>query len=82
MRSVVLPLTLAACEPVPPDPLAACGGAGLDLVGQPVTSLPATGAWTTLRIIHPGDPVTEDFSSTRLNVYLDENGLIGSVTCG
>lgn len=82
MRWVILALGLAACEMAPPAPLAACGAAGLGLIGQPVSMFPATGGWTSLRIIHPGDPVTEDFSPTRLNVYLDDSGIIQSMTCG
>jgi hypothetical protein len=36
----------------------------------------------TVRIIGPDDPVTEDYSATRLNVDLDRQGLIRRFWCG
>jgi hypothetical protein len=77
--SVVL---LAACGPAPPPAAPdACGASPrADLVGRPVQlalDLPP-GA----RIIRPGDAVTEDFSDTRLNVFLDAQDVITALTCG
>ena len=86
---------LAACVPVP-DPvpghgdtppsgqdLASCGGAELaGLIGGPVAALPATGGWGVLRVLHPGEPVTEDYSISRLNVEVDEHGRITGLSCG
>ena len=77
----------AAGVPVAPtDPaggLESCGGTPVALLtGQPVSALPLTGGWGTLRVIRPGDSVTEEFSLQRLNVYLDANDRIHHLSCG
>lgn len=36
----------------------------------------------TVRVIHPGDAVTQDFREGRLNVELDEDGNIANIRCG
>lgn len=89
-----LVLVLTACQPAPPqqmpDPgtpdgrgLAACGGGPVRaLLGQSVAALPASGGWTALRVITPGMAVTEEYSSSRLNVTVDALGLIIGLTCG
>lgn len=96
MRRLALPalcLVLTACQPVPheapypgsPGPLdlVKCGGDLVQpLIGQPVTNLPRSGNWGTLRVIRPGDAVTEDYSDTRLNVQLDANDRIMALSCG
>lgn len=82
MRWLLATLVLAGCEMAPPSPLMSCGAAGLEgLVGQPLAVLP-DGNWGTLRLIHPGDAVTEDFSASRLNVYLDGGGIVRNLACG
>lgn len=82
---------IAACAPLAPiqpypgvaPELATCGGlALLPLIGGPVAALPDSGGWETLRIIHPGDAVTEDFSWTRLNVEVDAQDRIQRLSCG
>ena len=93
MRRLALPalcLLLAACQPIPheaPHPgspgLAACGGNHvLALIGQNVTTLPATGDWQALRVIGPDTAVTEDYSEARLNVVIDGQGRITGAWCG
>ena len=63
--------------------LESCGGTPIALLtGQPVSALPLTGDWGTLRVIRPGDAVTEDFSLQRLNVYLDAHDRIDRLSCG
>jgi hypothetical protein len=52
------------------------------LIGQPVSAMPATGGWMALRVIEPGMAVTEDYSPSRLNVALDQQGRIVGVACG
>ena len=84
-----LTLLLMACQPVP-DPgrpggnsLERCGGGPVGaLMGQSVAAMPATGDWTALRVIEPGMAVTEDYSPSRLNVALDQQGRIVGVACG
>jgi hypothetical protein len=86
-------LMLAACQTGTPDArylgppdridLSSCGGEPiLDLIGQNVSTMPATGGWATLRVIKPGMAVTEDYSITRLNVTVDDQDLITGATCG
>ena len=96
MRSLALTalcLMLAACQTSAPDArylgppdqidLSRCGGGPiLDLMGQNVSALPASGGWATLRVIGPGMAVTEDYSETRLNVEIDGEDRIIGVTCG
>lgn len=83
---LILPLValvLAACAP-PADPGPdACGAAGLQgLIGQPESVLAATTFAGPIRIIRPGDAVTEDYSASRTNVMLDAQGRITAITCG
>ena len=89
MRRLVLILPLlAACQPRPSTwvlypPARDCGAAALQgLTGQALSALPATGPWGALRVIRPGDAVTEDFSESRLNVSLDGADRIIALTCG
>jgi hypothetical protein len=95
VQALFVTFCLLACAPLPPGgadtvsppgaapDLAACGAADLmPLVGGPVSALPATGGWGALRIIHPGDAVTEDFSETRLNVEVDGQETILRLSCG
>ena len=89
MIATMMCLGMAGCQMIPPTvvvtvPTATdCGAAGLaSYVGQPVTSLPATGAWTSLRVIKPGMLVTMDYSALRLNARVDATGKILQLTCG
>ena len=85
--TATVPLFACTETPVPPPepPLLVepCGAMPLlALIGQPVTALPTTGLPPAVRIIRPGDPVTEDYSETRLNVELDGQDRITRVYCG
>ena len=92
MRLIILSLVAAsmlqACALVIPDPnpqpdLTSCHAVGLDgLIGAPVSQLPTQGAWSSLRIIWPGQMVTMDYSPTRLNVRVNAVGIILSLNCG
>lgn len=63
--------------------VATCAGTDiLSLVGQNVSKLPATGTWSTVRILKPGSMMTTDFSPTRLNVGTDNSGTILQIYCG
>lgn len=62
---------------------ASCRADGLqDLVGQSETVLHKMKFAPPMRIIHPGTPVTEDYSPTRLNFFIDSAGTITAITCG
>jgi hypothetical protein len=61
----------------------ACGSEALrDVIGQPVGVLPPKGAWSAMRVIRPGDMVTMDYSASRLNVTVDDDGRIVQLACG
>lgn len=82
--SLIALLVLAACveaaEPPAPD---GCGAGALQgLVGQPRSVLETTRFGTEVRIVGDGDPVTLDFSATRLNITYDKDGRISRVFCG
>jgi hypothetical protein len=63
--------------------VATCAGTDiLALVGQNVSALPATGSWSTVRILTPGSTATMDYSPTRLNVSVDNAGTITAISCG
>lgn len=60
-----------------------CGAADLqDLVGQPESVLQTMRFAGPVRVIHPGQAVTMDFSPARLNIIIDEQGKIAEVRCG
>lgn len=64
------------------DP-ALCGADRMaHLTGGPATALPGDEVDGPLRLIRPGDMVTEDFNPARLNVTLDAQDHITSLTCG
>lgn len=89
----VLTLGLAACstessttivKPAVPGVQADTCGAGpmQNLIGQPVSMVPAAMKGPSLRIIRPGQAVTQDFSPTRINVHVNRSGVITGITCG
>lgn len=72
-----------APPPGPATGLQSCGGTSIAaIIGQPITALPATGGWGTLRVIRPGDAVTMDYALSRLNIEIDSREVISRVTCG
>lgn len=90
---LILPLALASCSQerpgTTPPPLAdACRIEGLTgLVGRPATDALNTEAQrisraTRVRVIRPGDMVTMDYSSGRLNIHLDADGKVDHFACG
>lgn len=61
----------------------ACGAAGMQgLIGQDDDVLAAMTLSQGTRFIYPGTPVTEDYSPSRLNIDIDQYGLITGVWCG
>lgn len=81
---IVLALSLSACLPVPPPTSDDdCGASGLQtLIGQPVAVLPPVGVWTSLRVVHPGEVVTMDYSAARLTATVDGQDRITALRCG
>ncbi len=84
-RLLPLTLLLAGCFGrdivVEPSEPVDCGAAALQsLVGQPLAMLPGTA--THVRVLHPGDAATMDYSESRLNVTVDKADKITALTCG
>ena len=76
-------LGLSACQPVVEPSEASCGAARLGgWAGQPVAALDEQYLPQTVRLIRPGDAVTEDFKPGRLNVILDASDLVVAFHCG
>lgn len=85
MLTLLVPV-LAQCVTVAPPPQTndpdACGAETISyLVGTQVGAADLTEG-PLLRIIAPGDFVTEDYRPERLNVFIDENATISRLECG
>ncbi len=86
----MLLLVTAACAPVTPlpSPTAMCNAAAASrLIGQPLNDNRVQRAKRLsrareVRTIRPGQPVTMDFREDRLNVEVDNGGVIRIVRCG
>ncbi len=80
---LLLVLALSGCVAVQEPDREACGAAGMQgLVGQGREVLAAMALPAGTRVIEPGMAVTEDYSVSRLNIDLDEDGRISRVWCG
>lgn len=92
-----LALVLAGCVPVeappvapgpgkparPAPPVGLCDAPQMQgLVGQDGAVLDSLSLPDPVRIIKPGMAVTMDYAPERMNIQIDRNGLIESVTCG
>lgn len=81
-------LMLAGCVPATPEPPVqsapdACGASALQsLTGQPEAVLATMRFAQRLRVIHPGEAVTLDYSESRLNIEINAQGRIATVHCG
>jgi hypothetical protein len=82
---------LAACSPLPAEPpssgsgtAASCNADALstEFVGQDASVVFATTFTAPVRVIRPGDAVTEDFNPARINFVLDANERVKQVYCG
>ncbi|MEO0388169.1 MAG: I78 family peptidase inhibitor [Pseudomonadota bacterium] len=83
MTAILMAILVAGCE-TGGIGAAECGAnqAG-DLVGQSLIDLTdATFPATVTRFINPGDAITEDVRPDRMNITLDENGVVTGVFCG
>lgn len=93
LSSLALLAVLAGCSSVdtPEQPANLSGACNADtlqnLLGQTVTAelvdqaQQQAGAQTT-RVLSPGDAVTMDYNSQRLNIDIDEAESIVRITCG
>jgi hypothetical protein len=89
------PTPVASAQPAPPsdsaEPEPAANECGANKLGAYLNQLPTSDAMlkirTTIgheriRTINPGDAVTMDFRSDRLNVEIGEDGRIKRLRCG
>lgn len=70
-------------EILPPPPFEdTCGAMGYKgLVGRPVAAVTLPDTLRT-RVIKPGDAVTKDYRPARMNIDLDDEGVIVRLWCG
>ncbi len=69
--------------PIPAPGFDACGAAELqDMVGENRRILQTIRFAVPVRIIEPGQAVTQDYSPNRLNIYIGGGGIIESISCG
>jgi len=52
------------------------------LVGRPESALAGVLFAVPVRVIRPGEAVTQDFSQSRVNISIDAAGRIAGVACG
>lgn len=85
MKHILPLLIMSACAPAvtsggtEPD---TCGkDSYAALIGTPVSQTPFSND-TKTRIIAPDVAVTTDFQTDRLNIFVDETGLIARISCG
>ncbi len=82
-KSLVLSGVFAGCQPASEPAFPSCGAARLGgWAGQPVTALDEQYLPQTVRLIRPGDAVTDDFQPGRLNVVLDASDRVMTFHCG
>ena len=85
-------LTLAACAPMPPQPSPPYTGqcdaskatwaVGKAATADVVERIRVETNSQVARVIKPGQPVTLDYSTARVNINVNERNAISSVTCG
>ena len=81
LATAFLMSVIAGCSPDTPAP-AGCAAPDLQyLVGQPEDVLTTMKFGVPIRVIHPGDAVTMDFQSDRLNFIIGESGKIEKIEC-
>ena len=87
MKRLLVLLMLSGCAtaplPVPSEAQDTCNaGQYVDLISQDATALETTMLLGKVRIIRPGDAVTMDFLTDRINFMVDNMNRITSITCG
>ncbi|KQI71618.1 hypothetical protein AN191_11555 [Loktanella sp. 5RATIMAR09] len=73
----------AAQAPLPPQSEDTCGASQFTgLIGQHSTALERTLLLGPVRVIRPGDAVTMDFRTDRVNFRIGEDETIQRIDCG
>lgn len=91
--AVIAALSLSACAPMPPPgpmppPAGACNAQDAHwAIGQAATAdVVERVRFDTnsqiVRVVEPGQPVTMDYSPSRVNISVNERGAIVGITCG
>ncbi len=82
-----MPPNAKPSKPYPPQVMQCQADPGQAYVGRPASEdviaqvKAATGA-ASVRVLKPGMMATMDFRDDRLNLHLDEHGVIAQVICG
>jgi hypothetical protein len=82
-----MPPNAKPSKPFPPQVMRCQADPGQRYIGQAASeevvaqAKAATGA-DTVRVLKPGMVVTMEFSDSRLNLRVDDHGVIEAVTCG
>lgn len=88
MKHLIILVILAGCAATSPPQLPAqtddtCEAANYaDLLGQDATALETTLLLGKVRVIRPGDLVTMDFLSDRINFMIAADNRIAAINCG
>lgn len=89
-----LPPTVPGLDPVTGQPVDVtpglndlepdvCNGTAYNrLIGQPAAAVATAGIAAPTRVIPLGALITEEYSSARINFYLDGAGNIAKISCG
>ncbi len=78
----VAPVDVGEFRPSPGDVYSCGAGEIAHLQGQPLSALNTMRFSQPIRIIRPGQMVTQDYSAQRLNFDITEQGVIGRLWCG
>lgn len=87
MKRIAALLALTACTatepPLPPMIEDTCGANKYsDLIGQDATALEKVLLLGMVRVVRPGDFVTQDFRPERINFGIDAENRISDISCG
>jgi len=75
-------ISTSGVEPVVEQTASCAPGVLTRLVGQPASALEVVDLQENTRIIHPGTPITEDHRPERVNIDINDAGIITRVWCG
>ena len=97
LLAIIATLALGACAtttdpmrtggPYPPqdmqcDAERASWAIGREATAEVVEEVRAATQSSSVRVIHPGQAVTMDYSPVRVNIHVNERNAITSITCG
>ena len=75
--------TATTTRPLPKPDLASCDALGFShLIGKPDVALSMIALPKNHRILHPGQVMTMDYQSDRVNIMIGKDKRIERITCG